>query len=122
MKKCVYVLFVIMAAFFFNQPAAGRSFERASTNRFETKKSEFSESKFVDRFTTPPIQPLPNGNGIGLGLGPGGRPDPDTALGTVGDAIWLVALLGLAYSVAVFKKRRIENLVIAGLKDLSLRA
>ena len=66
------------------------------------------DKKFVDRFS----EPATPQNDAKLRGAPGGWDDPRTggggALGPVGDNIWVVLGLGLAYGAYVFGRRKEE--------------
>jgi hypothetical protein len=111
--KCMYALFVLLLFFSFNIAVAGR--ERVER---ESIKTEYSENRFVDRFSdftlTTNLTPEPFGaedeGGITPPGGGGGRPGPGDALNPIGDAVWLVLLFGLVYGVSLYKRRRIVSI------------
>jgi hypothetical protein len=101
--KCVCALFILLLFFSFNLAAA----ERGRVER-ESMKTEYSKSRFVDRFSNSTIatNPTPAPSGAGDGITPPGRPGTGDALGPIGDAVWLVLLLGLGYGIYLFAQKR----------------
>jgi hypothetical protein len=67
--------------------------------------NSYPENKFVDRFSSNGLRDDPSGglrdDGIDLG-----EPDPEDALGPVGDAIGFALALSLTYGIYVCSRRR----------------
>jgi hypothetical protein len=66
-------------------------------------KSTYPENRFADPFSGDLRASTEEGDN---GIPPGGRPDPNDALGTVGDVVWLSPFLGLIYGVFIFKRKK----------------
>ncbi|KAA6302703.1 MAG: hypothetical protein EZS26_001210 [Candidatus Ordinivivax streblomastigis] len=102
--KCIYALFILTLFSSFNLVAT----ERRAVNR-ASMTTAYPENRFVNRFSNP-APPSPSSADEGIVPGDGERPDTDTALNPIGDAVWLLSLFGLVYGVSLFIRNRAKQM------------